>query len=161
MRIIKIKSSSEIPSNYTGIVEYNDGSKEWYLNDELHRVDGPAVEKANGIKIWYLNGKYHRVNGPAIEYPNGTKSWYLNDQLHREDGPAVENFSGRKAWYLNGEFLFRLLPESQPFVFLEEFVDGEGEERIKVLTQDGIETWPDLPGLKELAENWEKKLCKW
>ena len=33
-----------------------DGSKCWYLNGELHRVDGPAVEYANGDKYWYLNG---------------------------------------------------------------------------------------------------------
>jgi hypothetical protein len=51
--------------------------------------------------------------------------------------------------------LFRLPPESQPFLLLEEFVDEEGEERIKVLTQKGTEIWPNLPGLKELAENWE------
>ena len=30
---------------------------EWYLNGELHRVDGPAVENADGTKFWFLNGK--------------------------------------------------------------------------------------------------------
>ena len=34
-----------------------DGTKEWYLNDKLHREDGPAREYANGSKYWYLNGK--------------------------------------------------------------------------------------------------------
>jgi hypothetical protein len=29
----------------------------WYLNGELHREDGPAIERANGTKAWYLNGK--------------------------------------------------------------------------------------------------------
>jgi len=33
------------------------GDKSWYLNDKLHREDGPAVESANGDKSWYLNGK--------------------------------------------------------------------------------------------------------
>ena len=33
---------------------YNDGSKFWYLNGELHREDGPAVECV-GDKYWYLN----------------------------------------------------------------------------------------------------------
>ena len=32
------------------------GTKLWYLNDELHREAGPAVEWANGFKFWYLNG---------------------------------------------------------------------------------------------------------
>ena len=36
---------------------YADGEKYWYLNDLLHREDGPAVECANGDKYWYLNGE--------------------------------------------------------------------------------------------------------
>jgi hypothetical protein len=58
-----------------------DGDKEWYLNGELHRVDGPACEWLSGHKEWYLNGELHRVDGPAIEWTDGTKSWYLNDKL--------------------------------------------------------------------------------
>jgi hypothetical protein len=38
---------------------YVDGDKEWYLNDDLHRVDGPAVEWSDGTKRWYLNGKHY------------------------------------------------------------------------------------------------------
>ena len=33
-----------------------DGSNHWYLNGELHREGGPAVEWADGSKWWYLNG---------------------------------------------------------------------------------------------------------
>ena len=62
-----------------------DGTKEWYLNDKLHREDGPAIEFANGDKSWYLNGKLHREDGPAVEYASGSKSWYLNGKLHREE----------------------------------------------------------------------------
>ena len=36
---------------------YHFGAKQWYLNGERHREDGPAVEYANGTKYWYLNGK--------------------------------------------------------------------------------------------------------
>jgi len=31
------------------------GSKFWHLNNELHREDGPAVEYADGSKEWWLN----------------------------------------------------------------------------------------------------------
>jgi hypothetical protein len=31
------------------------GNKFWYLDDKLHREDGPAEEWANGDKCWYLN----------------------------------------------------------------------------------------------------------
>jgi hypothetical protein len=81
------------------------GTKYWYLNDQLHREGGPAIESANGIKWWYINDKLHREGGPAIESANGIKWWYLNGQRHREDGPAVEWASGDKYWYLNGEEL--------------------------------------------------------
>ena len=39
------------------VVVYANGTKWWYLNDQLHREDGPAVEGVSGGKQWYLNGK--------------------------------------------------------------------------------------------------------
>jgi hypothetical protein len=62
-----------------------DGDKEWRLNGNLHRVDGPAVEWENGHKEWWLNGKRHRVDGPAIEFVDGTKYWYLNGNYYEFD----------------------------------------------------------------------------
>ena len=91
------------PENFTGMAEYVDGGKDWWLNGELHREDGPAVERTNGYKEWWLNGKLHRVDGPAIEWANGSKYWLLNGKLHREDGPAVEFINGTKIWYLNNK----------------------------------------------------------
>ena len=84
---------------------YGAGNKLWYLNDKLHREDGPAVERASGTKCWYLNGKYHREGGPAVQRATGTKQWFLNGLRHREDGPAIEWASGNKGWYLNGKYL--------------------------------------------------------
>ena len=75
------------------------------MNGQLHREDGPAVERANGDKIWFLNGKHHRENGPAIEIVNGAKIWYKRGKLHREDGPAIEYVYGTKEWFLNGQLL--------------------------------------------------------
>ena len=60
---------------------------------------------ADGTKHWYLNGQLHREDGPAVECANGDKHWYLNDQRHREAGPAIENADGDKCWYLNGQDL--------------------------------------------------------
>jgi len=84
---------------------YKDGSKYWYLNNQLHREDGPAIEPSNGSKSWYLNNQLHREGGPAIEHSNGSKEWYLNGKRHREDGPAVEHSNGFKFWFLNGKRL--------------------------------------------------------
>ncbi len=49
----------------------------WYWG-ELHKVNGPAMEYESGTKYWYLNGKRHRTDGPAIEYHSGRKEWWLN-----------------------------------------------------------------------------------
>ena len=38
-----------------GLIEDNLGNKRWYVNDKLHRTDGPAIEFADGDKFWYLN----------------------------------------------------------------------------------------------------------
>jgi len=59
----------------------------------------------NGDRFWFLNGELHREDGPAVEYVSGTKHWYLNGERHREDGPAIEFISGNKYWYLNGKGL--------------------------------------------------------
>ena len=80
---------------------YADGDKHWYLNGELHREDGPAIEWTDGSKFWFFNGKRHREDGPAVEWADGSKSWYLNGEPHREDGPAYESADGSKYWFLN------------------------------------------------------------
>jgi hypothetical protein len=59
------------------------------------------IDKYGG-KWWYLNGQLHRENGPAIEYSYGVKEWHINGQLHREDGPAIEG-NNNKYWYINGK----------------------------------------------------------
>jgi len=50
------------------------GAKFWYLNDVLHREDGPAIETPNGEKFWYLHGKevsweqvFRQAKNPEIE----------------------------------------------------------------------------------------------
>lgn len=62
------------------IVEFGGGDKLWYnKNNQLHRLDGPAVEYADGSNEWYVNGRKHRLDGPAIDYSDGTKAWYYHD----------------------------------------------------------------------------------
>ena len=84
------------------VVEYSDGSKKWFINDKLHRVDGPAVEGGFSIE-WYINGKLHRDDGPAVENGWGTKEWYSHGKLHRDDGPAIESWIGGREWFINGK----------------------------------------------------------
>jgi hypothetical protein len=64
-----------------GIIIDEKGNKEWFLNDELHREDGPAIEWVDGSKEWFINGNLHREDGPVIEYSDGDKKWFLNNKL--------------------------------------------------------------------------------
>ena len=75
----------------------------YYLHDEPHRLDGPAIEWSNGDKEWYMHGKRHRIDGPAIEWSNGDKEWYMHGKRHRIDGPAIEMSNGEQEWWLNGQ----------------------------------------------------------
>jgi len=71
----------------------SDGSKLWYLNDQLHRTDGPAVLLSNGTKEWWINGQLHRTDGPAVEYPNGRKQWYINGKEYTKEDFALIQFT--------------------------------------------------------------------
>ena len=64
---------------------YECGTKEWYLFDKLHRLDGPAVEFADGSKLWYKDGLRHRLDGPACEILDGEKAWYINGECYSEE----------------------------------------------------------------------------
>ena len=48
---------------YEYIVDKN-GTKVWYINGNLHREDGPAVEWADGDKVWYINGRNYGNKEP-------------------------------------------------------------------------------------------------
>ena len=57
---------------------------------------------SEGTKFWYLNGNLHRTDGPAVEFSDGGKEWWFDDKLHREDGPACEWADGTKYWWVDG-----------------------------------------------------------
>jgi len=80
-----------------------DGSQEWHLDGQLHRVDGPAAIRPDGSEFWYLYGRLHRADGPAVVWANGDQTWYLHGKRHRTDGPAVILHSGVQAWYQHGK----------------------------------------------------------
>jgi hypothetical protein len=84
--------------NYNRVEKHNWATC-YYLNDKLHRLDGPAQEYFSGTKYWYQNGLCHRLDGPAIECVNGNKAWYQYGLRHRVDGPAIKCIDCYKEWY--------------------------------------------------------------
>lgn len=71
------------------VLVYSNGDRRWYLDDLLHREDGPAFEFASGTKHYFLKGRRHRENGPAIEAASGVKKWYLGGVQYTEENWKV------------------------------------------------------------------------
>jgi len=146
MKIIKVTYVSEIPKNYTGIVEWPFGIKEWYKNGLRHREDDPAVEYADGEKEWYKNGLRHREGGPAVE-SNRYRVWWLEGNCHRLDGPAIEYSNGGKEWWIEGQEYIPL--NIKDYIVLEYSEGKHGVMWYRLLDKDKIIDYPDIPGLIE------------
>jgi len=43
--------------NFTGIVKWHSGRKEFFTNGLFHRIDGPAVIRADRFVEYWINGK--------------------------------------------------------------------------------------------------------
>ena len=52
-----IKEASKVPDDFTGIAEYHNGTKSWFVDGKHHRIDGPAIENSDGSKYWCVDGK--------------------------------------------------------------------------------------------------------
>ena len=74
-------------------VKPRSGEKERWENSEgqLHRYDGPAVEYTDGFRVWYQNDQRHRDDGPAVEHADGYREWWQSDRLiARNDQPDYQ-----------------------------------------------------------------------
>ena len=113
---------------------YTDGAGNtyWSKNNKLHRINGPAVEKADGTKEWYRNGKRHRIGGPAVISPTGLRAWFFNDLKHREDGPALIWADGETFFYVYDHHC-KSINE-----YLERITDCEEEKVLLKLKLSGI-----------------------
>ncbi len=62
MNIIEVNSFTEVPENFTGIIEHKAmKAKFWYKERKWHREDGPAVEIDNGNKEWWISSMPYNV----------------------------------------------------------------------------------------------------
>ena len=90
-KLVEFFLSFEGRNTFTGVVKDKDVIAH-YVNGELHRDNGPAVEWASGSKEWWFNGEYHRVDGPAMELANGRKEWLFHGK-HYGSNDAYTNES--------------------------------------------------------------------
>jgi hypothetical protein len=131
MKTIKVNNCLEVPNNFTGIVEYLYGTKEWFKEGKLHREDGPAIEHENGLKEWWVEDILHRTDGPAVEYPNGSKEWWIEGkQIPTEINITNKLYLGKEKGKYNLEWL-------------------------RFLVEEGIEEYPIIPGIEyKITKNY-------
>ena len=85
------------------------------MSEELRR----EVDAFGHVKYYNERNQLHRLDGPAIEYSDGDKAWWQNGKRHRLDGPAYEGSDGSKAWWIEGkkytekEFLKKTQPATE------------------------------------------------
>ena len=77
----KIKLESE----YDDLDKYinNDDDIFYYKKDTdiLHNPYGPANITEDGTKYYFIEDKVHRLDGPAIIVPNSKVAYYINDEF--------------------------------------------------------------------------------
>ena len=72
LQTIKLKFLFDLPQNYSGIVEWEEGAKSWYKHRFLHREDGPAKIYKDGYKSWWLDGNYIWDSENKLDFTNKT-----------------------------------------------------------------------------------------
>src|ERR1700691_4019715 len=109
METIKLNFLDDKPKNYTGIVEYDNGTLEYFSNGKYHREDGPAIIHSDGSMWYFLNGLCHREDGPAIIYSQGVM-YYLNDKfiITEDVNDWIKENNIQKVWNNSHKLLFKL-----------------------------------------------------
>jgi hypothetical protein len=83
-----------------------------------------CVTSAQGTKWWYNeDNELHRLDGPAVEYA-GHRQWWVNNRWHRLDGPAIEGSPGMTEWYIKGVALTQEEFEQHPLVVFYRLCKG-------------------------------------
>src|ERR1700691_1668900 len=108
METLKINYDKKLPKNYTGIIEYPNGSIFYYLNGKRHREDGPAIIRTDGTLEYFLNGFYHREDGPAVINEKG-EFYFLNDiNITDEVNDWIKENNIPEIWNNSHKTLFKL-----------------------------------------------------
>lgn len=82
-----------------------------------------------------------------VLYPNLATYWYKERKLHRIDGPAIEYNNGNNSWYIEGKSYIEEIDVAGKLYLGKE--KGKYDlEWFRFLTEEGIEEYPNIPGMK-------------
>ena len=131
---------------------------EWYTHGAHTRIGKPASVYKNGNTTWYLNDQKHRIDGPAVDWST-KKFWFVNgteitDSMgqfmkkygitypYKKDDAIVTKLDANKKEVIL--FLLRLITnyDSQPMIALP---------FVHMLKVTGV-TWPELDAIQRSGE---------
>ena len=97
----------DIPIDFTGIIEYENGGKQTFLNGWLHSFnDEPAdIDTAGRTKRWFHNGNLHRVGLPAVICDDGSFEYRLNFNFYM--GSHFKDKHSTKQYWTNCWNIYR------------------------------------------------------
>jgi hypothetical protein len=119
--------------DYSGLMEWEDGTKTYWVKGERHRLDGPAVEYADGGKEWWYRGEYVSSNEEMLAAP---KFLTLYDSMEKLEQHHI---------LINRDDEYILI---DPCVHSSTLCPFTGQPLTfkKILHQNGIGYIPNLPG---------------
>ena len=88
MSVIKIQSEYNDLDKYKFDIKHSTEIVFYTKKDTeiVHNPYGAAVINKYGYKEYWINNKLHRLDGPARIWPNGVEAYYINDkQLSKEE----------------------------------------------------------------------------
>ena len=120
--------------DYSGLMEWEDGTRTYWVKGERHRLDGPAVEYADGGKEWWYQGEYVASNEEMLAAP---KFLTLYDSMEKLEQHHI---------LINRDDEYILI---DPCVHSSTLCPFTGQPLTfkKILHQNGIGYIPNLPGL--------------
>lgn len=94
-----VKFNNEYSNLDLCVVQDDEGDVIFYKNNKIHNIKKAALylycKNTLDEKLWFVEGNLHRTDGPAIERKNGFKIWYLNDRCYGK-GNDYNNVSWQK-----------------------------------------------------------------
>ena len=76
--ILNVNYEAGAPKAIISGIGYAEG---WFLNNEIHRDDGPAITFKDSERHWYRYDYFYNLNGPTIIKPSGKKYYHIDGVL--------------------------------------------------------------------------------
>ena len=77
-------SEIKLQSEYDDLDKYSYYEDIYYYKKNtkiLHNPYGPAFISKDGGEMYLIDNNFHRLDGPAVKFVSGVEQYYINDEL--------------------------------------------------------------------------------